>query len=59
LVETHEAPENVLDFFDGMQKENFYLFHKEPNIHPRAAGRGIEWSYIRLHPNFAAERELP
>jgi hypothetical protein len=37
-----------------MQKENFYLFHKEPNIHPKAGGRGIEWGYIKLHPDFGA-----
>jgi hypothetical protein len=55
IVETHQLPEvekNVLDFFYGLQKANFYLYHKEPNIHPKAKGEGIEWAYIRLHPDF-------
>jgi hypothetical protein len=55
LVETHSLPTNTqtaLDFFYGFQNANFFLYHKEPNIHPKAKGEGIEWAYIRLHPDF-------
>jgi Methyltransferase domain len=55
LVETHSLPaktQTALDFFYGFQNANFFLYHKEPNIHPRAKGEGIEWAYIRLHPDF-------
>ena len=55
LVETHDLPKHgkqALEFFDGFQEQNFYLYHKEPNIHPKASGKGIEWAYIRLHPDF-------
>jgi len=55
MVETHSLPnrtELILDFFYGFQQHDFYLFHKEPNIHPNAKGDGIEWAYIRLHPDF-------
>jgi hypothetical protein len=55
LVETHSLPVNtelMLDYFYSFQKANFLLYHKEPNIHPKAKGEGIEWAYIRLHPDF-------
>jgi len=55
LVETHSLPpesDTALNFFYGFQRANFFLYHKEPNIHPRAHGEGIEWAYIRLHPDF-------
>jgi hypothetical protein len=55
LVETHSLPANrqtALSFFYGFQKANFLLYHKEPNIHPKAKGEGIEWAYIRLSPDF-------
>lgn len=55
LVETHSLPEDkqvALDYFYGFQKANFFLYHKEPNIHPKAKGEGIEWAYIKLHPDF-------
>lgn len=55
LVETHGLPnktKTALDYFYGFQKANFYLYHKEPNIHPKAKGEGIEWAYIKLHPDF-------
>lgn len=55
LVETHSLPEDrqvALDYFYGFQKANFLLYHKEPNIHPKAKGEGIEWAYIKLHPDF-------
>ena len=58
LVETHGLPEKqqtALDFFYGFQQSHFYLYHKEPNIHPRAKGEGIEWAYIRLDPEFYDE----
>lgn len=55
LVETHDLPPDPLkglDYFYGLQRAGFYMFHKEPNIHPKAAGNGIEWAYIRLSPAF-------
>ena len=55
LVETHGLPSNqqtALDFFYGFQQRHFYLYHKEPNIHPWSKGEGVEWAYIRLHPDF-------
>mmetsp|Transcript_9158 Transcript_9158/g.13225 ORF Transcript_9158/g.13225 Transcript_9158/m.13225 type:complete len:170 (-) Transcript_9158:269-778(-) len=60
LVETHslpEKPKEALEYFYAFQKHNYYLFHKEPNIHPKAGGEGIEWGYIKLHPDFLKNEE--
>jgi len=63
LVETHNLPDDALqglDYFYGLQQAGFYLFHKEPNIHPKAMGNGIEWGYVRLSKDFfGTNKEIP
>lgn len=39
-------------FFDDIENAGFAMFSKEPNIHPNSAGNGIEFAYIKLHPDF-------
>jgi hypothetical protein len=56
LVETHSLPQNKsqgLAFFDAFVKNNFFMFSKEVN--PWGGGRYLEFSYIKLHPDFLGE----
>jgi hypothetical protein len=39
------------------KKLTSWLYHKEPNIHPKAKGEGIEWAYIRLSPDSMTQRQ--
>jgi Methyltransferase domain len=56
LIETHRIPVKIglqpSAFFDGIEKAGFALFSKEPNIHPDAGGKSIEWSYVKLRDDF-------
>ncbi|CAB9507752.1 Pfam:DUF672 [Seminavis robusta] len=45
-------------FFDGLEKAGFAMFSKEPNIHPLAQGNGVEFAYIKLHPDFFKAEEV-
>jgi Methyltransferase domain len=56
LIETHRIPVKIglqpSTFFDGIERAGFALFSKEPNIHPDAGGKSIEWSYVKLRSDF-------
>lgn len=55
LIETHALPENKslgLQFFDSFVQNNFVMFSKEVN--PWGGGQYVEFSYIKLHPDFLA-----
>jgi hypothetical protein len=69
LVETHGLPSpyartvswpyppmNATDYFDAFAEHGYLLFSKEVNIHPAAAGQCVEFSYIKLHPDFLRGR---
>lgn len=51
-VETHMVKgAKTLAFFDELQRHNFVMFHKEPNIHPGAGVSNIvdsEWTILAL-----------
>ncbi len=53
LVETHNAPlQYVLNFFDGiMEKHDYAMFHKEPNIQ-FSGGDAIEFGFLKLDHKF-------
>ena len=55
LIETHGYPnatETLGDFFPAFQKNHFALFSKEINV--LAYGYAVEFSFIKLHPDFWA-----
>jgi hypothetical protein len=69
LVETHGLPApfagtanwpyppmNGTDYFDAFAEHGYLLFSKEVNIHPVAGGKCVEWSYIKLDPDFLRGR---
>ncbi|CAJ1965997.1 unnamed protein product [Cylindrotheca closterium] len=52
LVEVHKTPaDTVVDFFTGMQEHGYVTFHKEPNIQ-YAAGRCVEYAFLKLEDSF-------
>lgn len=53
LIETHSLPKQKgsgLRFFDSFTRQNFLMFSKEVN--PWGGGGCLEFSYIKLHPDF-------
>ncbi|CAB9513511.1 Pfam:DUF672 [Seminavis robusta] len=48
-VSTNLSPSQ---FFDDIENAGFVMYSKEPNIHPQAQGNGVEFAYIKLHPEF-------
>lgn len=53
LVETHTLPKNKtqgLQYFDSFVQNNYFMFSKEVN--PWGGGACLEFSYIKLHPDF-------
>ncbi|CAB9497487.1 Pfam:DUF672 [Seminavis robusta] len=48
-VSTDVAPSQ---FFDDIENAGFAMYSKEPNIHPQAQGNGVEFAYVKLHPDF-------
>jgi Methyltransferase domain len=63
LVETHGLPPqsevvSPLDYFDAFAQGGFALFSKEVNIYPGANNRCVEWSYVRLHPDFWRQQTM-
>ena len=66
LIETHGVPSpsvegnvwhhgalQVAAFFDAFRDNDFAMFSKEVNVH--GGGRCIEFSYLKLHPDFWGE----
>eukprot|EP00934_Nitzschia_sp_Nitz4_P009000 Nitzschia sp. Nitz4//scaffold51_size120721//61613//62572//NITZ4_003731-RA/size120721-processed-gene-0.126-mRNA-1//1//CDS//3329553874//8990//frame0 len=56
LVETHSLPENKsqgLAFFNSFLNNNFILYSKEVN--PWGGGQYVEFSYLRMHPDFLGD----
>jgi hypothetical protein len=53
LVEVHNVPDNVNDFFETLQDEGFVTFHKEPNT-KYSGGMCQEYAFLKLHPDFFA-----
>ena len=49
-VEVHKVPEKSLDFFNSFAENHLAMYSKEFNA--IAAGNLIEYSFIRLHPDF-------
>ena len=68
LIETHGVPSpysgndwyrkpmNMAEFFDSFTANHFAMFSKEVN--PYAGGNCIEFSFIKLHPDFWRSGEL-
>lgn len=59
LIETHSLPENKtlgLKFFDSFIQNNYLMFSKEVN--PWGGGQYVEYSYIKLHPDFLGGAHL-
>jgi Methyltransferase domain len=53
LVETHKLPKNKtmgLDFFDSFERNNLLMYSKEVN--PWGGGDSLEFSFLKLHPDF-------
>lgn len=53
LVEVHDTPPIVNNFFNDLHAANFVMFHKEPNIQ-YAGGACVEFSFLKLHESFFA-----
>jgi mannosyltransferase OCH1-like enzyme len=52
--EWHHEPMMVSEFFDAFTDNNFAMFSKEVNVY--GGGNCIEFSYIKLHPDFWGSR---
>ena len=53
LIETHKLPKNQtlgMSYFDSFAKNNLIMYSKEVN--PWGGGDCLEFSYVKLHPNF-------
>eukprot|EP00980_Cylindrotheca_fusiformis_P025272 scaffold13380_cov110-Cylindrotheca_fusiformis.AAC.6 len=40
------------NFFQGMHKHGYVIFHKEPNIHYWSFGNCVEFAFLKLAPEF-------
>lgn len=40
------------NFFKGMHKHGYVIFHKEPNIHYWSMGNCVEFAFLKLAPSF-------
>jgi hypothetical protein len=57
LVETHKLPKNKtmgLDFFDSFERNNLLMYSKEVN--PWGGGDSLEFSFVKLHPDFLNQK---
>ncbi|KAL7563647.1 hypothetical protein ACA910_013383 [Epithemia clementina (nom. ined.)] len=60
LVEVHARKDHIQrgveEFFEGMHKHGYAIFHKEPNIHYWTSGpvAAVEYGYLKLAPEFFA-----
>lgn len=57
LVEVHAIRNRMVqpattNFFKGMHKHGYVIFHKEPNIHKFANGNMVEFAFLKLDPSF-------
>jgi len=54
LVEVHNIPAIVQDFFSDLQKAGYVTFHKEPNIQ-YGGGRCVEYAMLKLSTKFVED----
>ena len=53
LIEVHRSPAPFArNFFYEMKKHGYVIFHKEPNLPGCPRGDCIEYSFLKLHPDF-------
>ena len=53
LVEVHNSPTNVNDFFNRIQEEGYVTFHKEPNIkYAPGSTLCVEYAFLKLTKDF-------
>jgi hypothetical protein len=60
LIELHAAGgllPKIPNFFRAMYRNGYVIFHKEPNIQYSNGGNAIEYSFLKLHPEFF--RDIP
>lgn len=56
LVELHNAPPTVIDFFNSLEEEGYVRFHKEPNIQFND-GSCEEYALLKLDKEFFEPRK--
>jgi hypothetical protein len=58
LVEVHNTPPIVNDFFVALHQAGYAMFHKEPNIF-WSGGDCIEFSFVKFRPSFWEGDTMP